>query len=141
MPAKRTFLKFSILLACLCFIFAISSNFVKIENTKAYVFSLSDKCVNTFTGDISDITTEPSTEPSTEPTTKPLDDSTTKPMIDEPSKTTTESTTGEKTTRKINKDKVSPPTGNTEATLQLFIILPFAAIIIVSIGIRKSRHT
>ncbi len=145
MQARRTFVKFGIVLTCLCFILAVSSDFVKVDNTKAYVFSLSDKCVNTFTGDVSDVTTQPSTEPltqpSTEPTTKPLASSTTEPMIDAPSETTTESTTGEKTTLKKNPGKVSPPTGASKVNSQLFIILPFAAIIIVSIGIKKSRRT
>lgn len=144
MQTGRTFLKCGIMLFCLCFILAVSSDFVKVENTKAYVFSLSDKCVNTFTGDVSGVTTEPSSKPSTEPstetTTKPLESSTTEPMIDDPSETTTKSTTGEKTTLKKNPGKVSPPTGASKVTSHLFIILPFAAIIIVLIGIKKSKH-
>ncbi len=141
MQTRRTFLKYGIMLACLCFIFAISSDFVKIENTKAYVFSLSDKCVNTFTGDVSGVTTEPSTEPSTEPPTKPVEGSSTEPTIHVPDDNTTESTTGETTTRNINTDKVSPPTGAFEVNSQLFVIFPFAAAFIASIGIKKNRHT
>lgn len=136
MQRKRTFLKCGIMLTCLCITFAVSSNFVKVENTKAYVFSLSDQCVNTFSGDISNVTTEPSTEITTKPSTEPTTELTT----DAPAVSTTESTTGETTAKKINTDKVSPPTGASKITSQLFIILPFAAILTAFIGIKKSRH-
>ncbi len=132
MQTRRTFFKYGIILACLCCIFAISSDFVKIENTKAYVFSLSDKCVNTFTGDASGSTTEPSTDH--------IEETTTKPSSHVSDDKTAESTTGETTTRKTNTDKISPPTGASEAASYLSVIFPFAAAFIASIGIKKSKH-
>lgn len=133
MQTRRTFLKFGIMLASLCFIFAVSSDFVKVENTKAYVFSLSDKCVNTFTGDASGETSEPSTEHGEVTTARPS-----RPETDD--KTAGSETTGETTTRNVNTDKISPPTGASQATPYMFIVLLFAAAFTVSIGMKKSKH-
>lgn len=120
----------------MCMLLILYPNIMQINGTSAYVYSLSDKCINTFSADGVTVTTEPSAE---EPSTEPAAQETTQPVQPAAEADTDKATSEETTEIHTNESSISPATGFDSSNLIEYIAIAALIFLLIILSMYKNR--